>query len=198
MKVLIYLPILLMFINCNRHYKIMSHKVVIVPKTKLNQECKKNINGFYQKFGASISNFYIVDSYIKENNDSIGILKPYYTYPEYDNCYSKKAEENLLVVYDIKKSETKVYDNILFSDNRNVVQELKPNKSGFIIYSEQGNSSKLFTNIFVTKNKIDSIQLESWGFNQYSKTYRFKNLYLDKFKLSLIDSLQETNDTSLP
>jgi hypothetical protein len=171
----------------------MSHKLVIAPKTKLNQECKKNRNGFYQKFGASISSFYIVDSYIKENNDSIGILKPFYTYPEYNNCYPESADKNLLIVYDIKKAETKVYDNILFSDDRNVVQELKPNKSGFIIYSEEGNSSKLFTNIFVAKNKIDSIQLESWGFDQFSKTYRFKSLYLDKFKVSLIDSLQEIN-----
>lgn len=178
--------------------KIQNQKVVIAPKTILNQECKKNINGFYQKFGASISNFYIVDSYIRENNDSIGILKPYYTYSEYGHCYPESLDENLLVIYDTKKTETKVYANILFSGNRNVFQELKPNKSGFIIYSDQGNSAKLFTNIFVTKNKIDSIQLESWGFNQFSKTYKFRNLYLDNFKVSIIDSLQEINLPHLP
>lgn len=186
-----------MLTNCNHreicYLKTKSNKVVIVPKTKLNEECKKNINGFYQKFGASISHVYVVDSQIRVNNDSIGILKPYYTYPGFNDCYPENADENLLIIYDVKKSETKVYDNILFPDSINVFQELKPNNNGFIICSDQGNSSKLFTKIFVNKNIIDSIQLESWGFNQFSKTYKFKNLHLDKFKVSILDSLQEIN-----
>ena len=172
--------------------------MVIVPKIKYNQECERKTDGFFQRFEASISNFYLEQSAIRVYNDSIGILQPFYTYNSYGECYPEKIENNLLIVYNFKENKTKVYDNILIPDSINSYQELISNKTSFIIHSEQGHSYTFFTNIFVTQTKIDSIQLESTGWNQYTKTYRFRNLYLGNFKLNIIDSLRGINDVNSP
>jgi hypothetical protein len=151
-----------------------------------NNACKSIQQGYKAKFGLVTSNFYKVNQFLVGDNDSITILKPYYTQVEFSDCYPEREDNNLLVVYNAKNNKTKIYDNLLFSDDRNVLQELKTNGKGFAIHSEQGNSSKLFTNVFISKNIIDSIQIESWGINQYSKTYKFKNFSLDKFQIKLL------------
>jgi hypothetical protein len=197
MKFSVFLFLIFILCNCDfkryysskniRRYKLNS------PANKLNCKSEININDFYNKFGITISQFYVTENQIRTKNDSVGILKPFYTYSDFTDCYPEIADDNLLVIYDFKKKLTFVYDNILFPSNRNVFQELKPNHFGFIVYSEQGNSSKLFTNIYITENKIDSIHIESWGEYQFSKTYQFKNFHLKQFKVSLLDSLQEKN-----
>lgn len=171
--------------NESDYLKKSKNDTIYAPKSILagNNYCKSIQEGYELKFGVVISNFYKANEFLVVNNDSVVILKPYYTQLEFSNCYPKKGVNNLLVVYNFKNKKTEIYDNLLFSDDRNIFQELKKNEKGFAIYSEQGNSSKLFTNIFISKNRIDSIQIESWGFNQYSKTY--------KFQVKFIDSLQQ-------
>ena len=193
------ISIFLFLLGCNRNKKMFytstnKQHFVFAPKTKIDDNCKKVSSGFMNKFGISISNFYAIDQCIIIDNDSIGILKPFYTYSVYSHCFPEKADKNLLIIFNTKNNKTEIYDKVLFSNDREVYQELKPNRNGFIVYSDQGHSSKLFTNIFVSKTKIDSIKLESWGFSQYSKTYKFKNFNLDKFEIKFIDSLQEMND----
>lgn len=189
------LSIFLFLFACNQKkvccINTMKQGVISAPDTEIKDDCKKVPNGYFKKFGVFISNFYAIDQSININNDSIGILKPFYTYSLYSYCYPEKTDKNLLIIYHTKKNKTDVYKNILFSDDRNVYQELKPNGNGFIIYSEQGNSSKLFSSIFISGNKVDSIKIESWGFDQYSETYKFRNLYLKQYQTRIIDSIQD-------
>ena len=169
---------------------------LIFPPTEENINRCGERRGFFDRFGLSISNFYIVDKSLKTENDSIAILKPFYTQTDLSYCSPKHFSHNLLLVYDIRKKQSKMYKNLLFSDDRNIYQELSKNDNGFIILGEQGSSSKLFTKIFISNHKIDSIQIESWGNYQYFKTYKFQNFFLDKFNVELIDSLQEANEAS--
>jgi len=199
MKWLLLIPVWIILFGCIKknkgsdYLKYSKQDTIYTPISTMasNSACKSIQQGYKAKFGVVTSNFYKVNQFLVVDNDSIAILKPYYTQVEFSDCYPEKVDNNLLVVYNAKNNKTKIYDNLLFSDDRNVLHELRTNGKGFAIHSEQGNSSKLFTNVFIYKNNIDSIQLESWGFNQYSKTYKFKNFRLDKFQIKFIDSLQQ-------
>lgn len=68
------------------------------------------------------------------------------------------------------QKKNKILNNLLFSDDRNVYQQIKPTKTGFQISAEQGSSSKFYSNIFFSKNKVDSVGIESWSFVQYKKS----------------------------
>ena len=199
MKWIILIPSGLVLFACIKknngldYLKKSKQDTIYAPKSvkASNNDCISIQQGYRAKFGVIISKFYEVNQILVLDNDSVAILKPYYTQLEFSECYPEKNDNNLLIVHNFKSKKTKVYDNLLFPENRVVFQELKENGNSFVIQSEQGSSSKFFTNIYISKNKIDSIKIESWGFNQYSKDYKFKNLHLDKFKAKLIDSLQQ-------
>ena len=197
MKTLSFIFTISFLLGCTQNKKNVIFKETIqmdtlyAPITENQINCVNTSNGYKSRFGLKLSNFYVVKDKITVGSDSIGILVPYYIQSNFSNCYPSEINENILIIYNAKDRKTKTYDNLLFSDNRNVYQELKPNNNGFIIYSEQGNSSKLFSSIFISKNKIDSIQIESWGFDQYSKTFKFEDFNLDKLQVKFIDSLQQ-------
>lgn len=201
MKNLIYLSILLFCICCQNVKKITKKPEILkldtlkAPSKKISStKCEKETYGFKNKLGLHVSNFYVVSQKIESTKDSIAILKPFYVETTEYDCFPKVIDENILIVFNIENKKTNIYKNLLFSDDRNVYQELKPNNNGFIINAEQGNSSKFFSSIYISKNKVDSLKIESWGYKQYSKTYKFRNYDLDKFQIKLIDSIQQKLD----
>lgn len=204
MKLAIVILILSFFLACKKKMNdnaMLSEKrnltqvdTLFFPKA--NEKCLNNFSGYRNQFGMQISNFYIRNKIIIDSNkDSIAILKPYYLSNDekFSNCVPEKIDKNILIIKKVD-SKTEIYYNLLFTDDRDVFQEVKVNKKGFIIYSEQGNSSKLFSSIYISNNKIDSLKIESWGFKQYELTYKFENMSLKMFNVAKIDSLQVIND----
>lgn len=201
---LIFIPILFLFYACSptqkktvTNSKIIKWDTIYSPYKKGKfLKCEQQIKGFKNRLGLSLSNFYVIDQKIYNDKDSIAIVKPFYVESsDNSDCIPETIGKNLLLVYNIKNKTTGIYENLLFSDDRNVFQELKTNNNSFVINAEQGNSSKLFSSIYISKNKVDSLKIESWGFKQYSKTYYFKNYDLKKFKFKIIDSLQQKLDS---
>ena len=173
--------------------KAISDTIFAPPNTELSDSCKIITQKYFCKDSLYISKFYDVDQNISKKNASILLLKPFYTKQDYLPCFPEKADNNLLVIRDLNTKKVEIYNNLLFSDDRDVYQEIKPVKNGFKISAEQGSSSKFYSNIFISKNKVDSLKIESWGFFQYKKTYKFEKMSLTSFNISLIDSLQAEN-----
>lgn len=46
----------------------------------------------------------------------------------------------------------------------------------------------------MSKENVDSIEVESWGHKQYKHIYNYHNLPLSKFKIKDIDSIQVVQD----
>lgn len=175
--------------------KLLKYDTIFAAINKTNNpNCNEKTNNYFLSFELFISNFYVINQKTSTEDDSIAILKPYYTQPNYSDCLPEKLNKNLLLVFNNKDKKTKIYDNLLFSEDRGIFQEIKSNKKGFTIYAEQGNSSKLFSYIYISKDKIDSIKLESWGFKQYAKTYKYDAFQIKNFQVKMIDSLQEISE----
>ena len=160
---------------------------------ELSDSCKIITQKYFYKDSLYISKFYDIEQNISKKNARILLLKPFYTKQDYLLCFPEKADNNLLVIRDLNTKKVEIYSNLLFSDDRDVYQEIKPTKTGFKISAEQGSSSKFYSDIFISNNMIDSLQIESWGFVQYKKTYNFREKSLTSFNVSLIDSLQNAN-----
>ncbi|SFC42481.1 hypothetical protein [Kaistella jeonii] len=173
--------------------KPISDTILAPLNTKLSDSCKIISQKYFYKYGFYISKFYDVDQNISKKDISILLLKPFYTKQDYLLCFPEKADYNLLVIRDLNTKKVEIYNNLLFSDDRDVYQEIKPTKNGFKISAEQGSSSKFYSDIFISNSKVDSLKIESWGFAQYKKTYKFKKMTLNSFNVSLIDSLQTAN-----
>lgn len=173
--------------------KPISDTILAPVNTQLSDSCKIISQKYSYKDGFYISKFYDVDQNISKENTSILLLKPFYTKQDYLLCFPEKADNNLLVIRDLNTKKVETYNNLLFSDDRDVYQEIRPTKNGFKISAEQGSSSKFYSDIFISNNKVDSLKIESWGFAQYKKTYKFKKMTLNSFNVSLIDSLQIAN-----
>lgn len=163
-------------------------------KHQLAENCKIENEKYFNIYGLSISRFYDVVENISTEDASILLLKPFYTKQAFLNCFPETVDHNLLIIHDKRAKKIRIFNNLLFSDDRNVYQQIKPTITGFQISAEQGSSSKFYSNIFISKNKVDSIKIESWGFVQYKKVYKYENRSLDSFNISIIDSLQNVNN----
>lgn len=203
-KILYYLLIYLTFCCCK------SNKTSLIEKTHtvfppsayaINKEsCKQAIKGFTGKYSVNLSRFYISERGTAFNKkDSVSIVKPFYTQINaYGNCFPEKSYGNLLLVYNHHDTTTKVYRNALYTDEPNVFQEIIPDKKGFIISAERGNSSKVISKVKISYKSgilhVDAINIESSGFHQYSKKYNFNHLNLERYSVKMIDSLQRINE----
>lgn len=156
-----------------------------------NLNCKKKSERFTKKFGSLISDYYVISSQERtKQGDSIAIAEPYFLNDdEISKCYSEEARKKLLIIYNSHSSKTHVYRNTHFIDEPNIFQEIKVTNSGFLISYELGNSSKNFVKTYISNSKIDSVNIESWGFKQYNKTYMPKDLSLQKYNVKILDSL---------
>ena len=174
-----------------------SQEIVIAPKQdmKYNQdsECYNIAKGYYKRCGAQISNFYGVSSCVRsgDGKDSVAILIPFYTYPGWGECFPDNVENPLLVILNMQTNAVRIYEKaLLLNDGFGPSQSLSPTENGFIIEIYYSGNNGFKAEIHVVDNKIDNISMESWGHCQYTKTYKFDNLYLDDFDARMIDSLR--------
>lgn len=92
---------------------------------RLEANCSGRTDGYRKLLGVYISNFYIEDGKIQAiGKDSMIILKPYYLSNGFNNCIPEKIDKNILLA-SIAGSKAKFYDCTLFSDDRNVYQEIQ-------------------------------------------------------------------------
>ena len=176
---------------CIASHVAVAQEVVIAPK--IDSEFNKR-TGYYKRFGAQISNYYDIVSCIRtgDGKDSVALLTPYYTHVGYSGWYPDSVVNDLLVVYNIQTNAVKIYEHALLpSDSFILSQRLKPTENGFVIQIHRGRVWNPFdADIYVGDNAIDSIYIESGGLCQDANTYKFNNLYLDKFDVEMIFSLR--------
>lgn len=173
------------------------YDTIITPK---DYDCKEDFHRYsnYQKrFNLYISTFYEIDEAIKTpNNDSIAILRPYYSTLGATNCLPNREYEWLLLA---KKgndeAKYKIYKQVLYSVGYHSVHSLSTYENGFIINVDMSGNNYFGSKIYVNSQYcIDSIHIESWGHHQYEKTYKYKNFSLDNFTYHHIDNLREESD----
>ena len=154
------------------------YDTIITPK---DYDCKEDFHRYsnYQKrFNLYISTFYEIDEAIKTpNNDSIAILRPYYSTLGATNCLPNREYEWLLLA---KKgndeAKYKIYKQVLYSVGYHSVHSLSTYENGFIINVDMSGNNYFGSKIYVNSQYcIDSIHIESWGHHQYEKTYKYKN-----------------------
>ena len=111
------------------------------------------------------------------------------------DCYPEKIHKKLLIIQrkNIKnQNKTKIYNDVLYPD---IHQEISKYKEGFVIEVYMSGVSGFRSDTYVNSQYcIDSIYIESWGYHQYEKTYKYKNFSLDKFTYHHIDNLRKKND----
>lgn len=197
-----------LFYSCKKSNKIQPDDVpgkgdtIFAPSGYAAKEenCKKDMIGFVKKYNLFISRFYIVEKGLSFNRkDSMAIAKPFYVNTSsYGNCFPEESYGNLLLIYNSIDDHTAIFKNALYADSPDIFQELVPNKNGFTISVEKGNSSKIFSKVKVSYQSkrlyVDSISIESWGFKQYQKRYGFNNLKFENYSVKLMDSLQTMNE----
>ncbi len=201
-----YLVMGLLFYYCKDNrmaYQVSKYNDTIAPPSGYGiqeKNCKKAMQGFTKKYNVNLSKFYISDKGSAFNKkDSVSIAKPFYTQiNSFENCFPEESFPNLLLVYNHIDTKTKVYRNALYVDEPNTFQEIIPDKNGFVISTERGNSSKVISKVKVSYKSgvlyVNNIDLESSGFNQYRKKYNFNNLKLESHSVKMIDSLQSINE----
>ena len=173
------------------------YDTIITPKDYGCKEDFYRYSNYQKRFNLYISTFYEIDEAIKTpNNDSIAILRPYYSTLGATNCLPNRKYEWLLL---IKKgnddTKYKIYKQVLYSVPYHSVHSLSTYENGFIINVDMSGNNYFGSKIYVNSQYgIDSIHVESWGHHQYEKTYKYKNFSLDKFTYHHIDNLREKND----
>jgi hypothetical protein len=191
--------------------KVILDSVNRPKKVLLNDICLKKTNGYYQRFGVEISNYYraIKTTPIDFNKDgeidTIAIIKPFYILPNEYKCFPTNTnDDNILIISQTIKNRSilfKKYDKVIAIKDENLgIEEIKSISNGFIVNGDWGHSNKLFSSIYISYNNnnffVDSLKIESWGLKQYSKTYKHDNLIypLSKYKRGIVDSLQTVNE----
>lgn len=215
MKLTLYIfTIILFFISCskiaNNNASDNPKDTIKIPKSSsIEKNCLEQIQGYEDRYGIVFSNYYQGEplSFDFDNNktrDTIAVLKPYYESSE-DDCFPNNSEFDfpiLLISKTInKKSEIfKIYKNVLKCNTPVYYEEIKINKSGFIISKDLIGNSGFYTKTYVSFKTndfyVDSISVESWGWKQYKKTIQFKNktFELSRYKRTDIDSIRTILD----
>ncbi|MFQ6603691.1 hypothetical protein [Flavobacterium sp. C3NV] len=206
--------IILVFISCN---KIGRKNVEDIPKDTIKipgnisveKNCLEQIQGYKDKYGITFSNYYqdeplSLDFDDNKTIDTIAVLKPYYESSK-DDCFPNNSEFDfpiLLISKTINKKSKifKIYKNVLKCNTPVYYEEIKINKSGFIIFKDLTGNSGFYTKTYVSFKTndfyVDSINIESWGWKQYKKTINFKNktFELSKYNRTYIDSIRKHSD----
>lgn len=206
--------IILVFISCN---KIGRKNVEEIPKDTIKipgnisveRNCLEQIQGYKDKYGITFSNYYqdeplSLDFDDNKTIDTIAVLKPYYESSKND-CFPNNSEFDfpiLLISKTINKKSKifKIYKNVLKCNTPVYYEEIKINKSGFIISKDLTGNSGFYTKTYVSFKAndfyVDSINVESWGWKQYKKTINFKNktFELSKYNRTYIDSIRKHSD----
>jgi hypothetical protein len=206
--------IILVFISCN---KIGRKNVEDIPKDTIKipgnisveKNCLGQIQGYKDKYGITFSNYYqdealSLDFDDNKTIDTIAVLKPYYESSK-DDCFPNNSEFDfpiLLISKTINKKSKifKIYKNVLKCNTPAYYEEIKINKSGFIIFKDLTGNSGFYTKTYVSFKTndfyVDSINVESWGWKQYKKTINFKNktFELSKYNRTYIDSIRKHSD----
>lgn len=213
-----FLQFVILFISCNKkiekneisNKKVASPDTIFKPKNStVEKHCLDQVKGYKSKYGIVLSNYYRDEplSFDFDNNrtiDTIVVLKPYYERSEND-CFPNNSEFDfpiLLISKTINKKSKffKIYKNILKCNTPIYYEEIKINKSGFIIYKDLTGNNGFYTKTYVSFKAndfyVDSISVESWGWKQYEKTIKFKNktFELSRYKRTDIDSIREHYD----
>ncbi|MCD0473332.1 hypothetical protein LPB87_02880 [Flavobacterium sp. EDS] len=216
MKFIFYIFItILFFISCS---KITNKNISDNPKDTIKapksifiekKNCLEQIQGYKDRYGIIFSNYYQDEplSFDFDNNktiDTIAVLKPSYENGIGD-CYSENSDSDfpvLLISKTINKKSKifKIYKNALKCNTPVYYEEIKINKSGFIISKDFTGNNGFYTKTYVSFSNndfyVDSISIESWGWKQYRKTIKFKNkaFELSKYKRTDIDSIRNVLD----
>lgn len=209
------LLLIIFFISCYKkieknelsNMKVVSLDTIFKPKnSNIEKHCLDQMKGYKSKYGIVFSNYYRDEtlSYDFDNNkttDTIVVLKPYYESSEND-CYPNNSEFDfpiLLISKTINKKIKifKIYKNVLKCNTLVYYEEIKINKSGFIISKDLTGNNGFYTKTYISFKAndfyVDSISVESWGWKQYEKTIKFKNktFELSRYKRTDIDSIRE-------
>ncbi|WP_264554010.1 hypothetical protein [Flavobacterium sp. N2038] len=213
----IYITILV-FISCSKKAnKNTSDKLkdtIEAPKNSfLEKKCLAQIQGYKDRYGIIFSNYYqdISLNFDFDNNktiDTLAVLKPFYE-NGIDDCYPKNSDSDfpiLLISKTInKKSEIfKIYKNVLKCNTPVYYEEIKINKSGFVISKDLMGNSGFYTKTYVSFKAnefyVDSINVESWGWKQYKKTLKFADTSfpLSNYKRTDIDSIRNLLNNNNP
>lgn len=219
MKYNLYLLLLsIILFSCNNkteknvilHSPDLSRDTLFGPKNNLfKKKCLDQVKGYKNKYGIVYSNYYR-DQPIPfdfDNNkivDTIVVLKPFYV-NGFDGCFPNNAEFDfpiLLVSKTINRKSKifKIYKNVLKCNTPVYYEEIKINKSGFIISKDLTGNSGFYTKTYVSFKHndfyVDSISVESWGWKQYTKTLKYtsKSFKFSKYKRTDIDSIRNLLD----
>ncbi len=221
MKILnLYLFLIFLFISCGKkNIEIESHELVSVdtinPEYKLpmNKSCNKISEGYYNRYGLVISNFFEVTRTlpIDLNNDklidTLAILTPLSLIPTAEKggvCFRKDTTENRLLIgiYNFKNRQKLYfnYPNVIANTSSSAwggCEKMAIDKNGFVLKGYRGQGCVFDYNIYVlVENKelyIDSIRLNSSCSKQKSLllNYKGKSLKLSDFNRKVIDSIKE-------
>ena len=179
----------------NQRAKIENIDTIFAPKDIFKYNCNYDVKQYEKRYNYHISKFYIIgDENVLSNNDSLATLTPFYI-EGWGDCYPEKIHKKLLIIQrkNIKnQNKTKIYNDVLYPD---IHQEISKYKEGFVIEVYMSGVSGFRSDTYVNSQYcIDSIYIESWGYHQYEKTYKYKNFSLDKFTYHHIDNLRKKND----
>ncbi|MCV9931497.1 hypothetical protein OIU80_04320 [Flavobacterium sp. LS1R47] len=216
MKFIFYIFItILFFISCskntNKNIGDNQKDTIKAPKNSFieKKNCLEQIQGYKDRYGIIFSNYYQDEplSFDFDNNktiDTIAVLKSSYENGIGD-CYPENSDSDfpvLLISKTINKKSKifKIYNNVLKCNTPVYYEEIKINKSGFVISKDLIGNNGFYTKTYVSFRTndfyVDSISAESWGWKQYKKTIQFKNktFKLSKYKRTDIDSIRNILD----
>ncbi|KQO32761.1 hypothetical protein ASF10_20095 [Flavobacterium sp. Leaf82] len=204
----------MVFISCNKigskNGEDIPKDTIKIPTTiSVEKNCLEQIQGYKDRYGITFSNYYqdeplSLDFDDNKTIDTIAVLKPYYENSK-DDCFPKNSEFDfpiLLISKTINKKSKifKIYKNVLKCNTPVYYEEIKINKSGFIIFKDLTGNSGFYTKTYVSFKAndfyVDSINVESWGWKQYKKTIKFKNktFELSKYNRTYVDSIRNNSD----
>lgn len=171
--------ILLVFISCFDIKSTTKNKIKLdtihSPITNLTEsdECKIYSKGYYSRYGAVISNFYLYSNfttldYDKDGDlDSLVILRPFYYNNALDNNCNMNINDKLFLVGEVENNKiirTIKYRNVLSKESSFLgTEEIEIHNNIFSINGDWGHSNKFYSKIYISFKEnnfyIDSIYI---------------------------------------
>lgn len=155
-KVLIFIYLFVFTLGCSQRKEQFER---LEPKHKVtaNDDCLNQSNGYYNRFGYNISNYFeftAIEAKDLDNNgivDSIAILSPLELLPEFEICHKQKEDfiENRLLLVNLMNADGTEYkkfrfDNVISNEPTQTIKsgeeyiEILEDFSGFILYQDYG------------------------------------------------------------
>lgn len=170
-----------------------------------NQNCKYLFDGYFNRFGIAISNYYEIIDYVKFNDkDTVAIISPKILTPTAQECRVEDKEvingRILIIQYD---NETKVFYNVVsnnIGDGTSGCELIEERDNGFRLYKTLGQACTLKYCIDIDINDkepvISKISIEyTCRDEQYKSEFIFDEsqfLLVDYKRDKTIDSLLNT------